>query len=168
VAVSKSYDVEISWGKQMRFALLTARVILLFSAAYSVFLLIHKILFEKAPTEYEMIVYAVQGVHVKDYPGIMTGVFSGICAPLANVFGFALGFFGITGVNESDVSIGILYPFVWLSAFGEPQFHFGFWYNVGFIVGIILVIPAIMLLGADLSKLEGAVKSESPPSEASE
>jgi hypothetical protein len=143
----------------MKLTLNTIKLILLLSAAYSVFLLGHKIFLEPSPSEYDQSLSKVVGVPTSNYPGVLTGIVSGFVSPVAGVSEFLLGLFHGNQLPNTSIGLLIFYPILLFSVYGEPQFHFGFLYDIGFIIGILLVLPLILAIGRDTSKSEGAEPS---------
>ena len=88
-------------------------------------------------------------------PGFIRGIESGILSPICSVFSFVSGFF-YARINKSyfdtDIGASVLDYVLEFGLFGNPAYHGGFKYDVGFLSGLFVGIRVIFEASVERSK----------------
>lgn len=130
----------------------TVKVILICSALISIIELVYKIFIMDTPPELAVGLSAllpeVYG-RVYDRPGLIHGLFSGLVSPIANIFA-VLDSVGMLGDGGNGRGLNSLIRA--FAQYGQADHHFGFGYDIGFVVGLFFAVAIIAAIGEDYSE----------------
>jgi len=130
----------------MKLKLLTIKTLLLLSSVWSLYIFVHKIVYVPSPPPYELEIANMAGYYAGNSPGLLSGILSGFITPVSMIF-LGLLYLANGGQMPGDVSALMSLPFLWFGLKGDPGVHFGLTYDIGFVTGLLLVIPAILAIG---------------------